>query len=148
MPFCTKCGSEVRPTARFCRACGSPQPVQGATPQAPSSPSELSPRAASILCYVPWLGWIASIYVLASDRFRTALDVRFHAYQGLYLFVSWLLVHWVVGLWQQVLPGPTIPFDKIMELLILVVWIVMLIKTSRGERHSLPVLGDLAERSL
>jgi uncharacterized membrane protein len=30
----------------------------------------------------------------------------------------------------------------------LVVWIVMLIKTSRGERHSLPVLGDLAERSL
>lgn len=112
------------------------------------SSAHLSPRAASILCYVPWLGWIPAVYVLLSDKFREARDVRFHAYQGLYLFFSWMLVHWAVGLWVNLTPGPTIPIDKMLELLILVLWIVMLIKTSKGERYALPVLGELAERSL
>lgn len=145
MAFCTKCGSEVETTDRFCRQCGTTQP--GAA-TAYSGSSNLSPRAASILCYIPWLGWISSVYVLASDKFREARDVRFHAYQGLYLFVSWLLIHWVVRFWQELLPGPTVPIDNILELLILVLWIVMLIKTSKGQRHSLPILGELAERSL
>jgi uncharacterized membrane protein len=148
LPFCTACGAGIEPAHRFCRACGAPQPAAEAPSQLFAGFPGLSPRAASILCYIPWLGWIASVFVLASESFRTARDVRFHAYQGLYLFVAWLLVHWVVRFWQELLPGPSIPLDKILELLILVLWILMLIKTSRGERHSLPILGDLAERSL
>jgi uncharacterized membrane protein len=114
----------------------------------PGTTNAISPRAASILCYVPWLGWIAALYVLAVDRFRGDRDVRFHAYQGLYLFVGWLLIHWVVGFWQAFLPGPKLPFEQIFELLILVMWILMLIKASSGERYSLPIVGELAERSL
>jgi uncharacterized membrane protein len=94
------------------------------------------------------MGWIASLFVLATDRFRNDREVRFHAYQGLYLFVAWMLVHYVVGFWQDFLPGPDLPFDKLLEFLILILWIVMLVKTSRGERFSIPVVGELAERSL
>jgi len=54
--------------------------------------SGISPRTASILCYIPVVGWIASIIVLAADRFRNDHRVRFHAFQGLYLFVAWLIV--------------------------------------------------------
>jgi len=151
LPYCTQCGSEVTEIDRFCRRCGTAQPATGPSGQRrppASSTSSISPRAASILCYVPWMGWIASLYVLATDRFRTDRDVRFHAYQGLYLFVAWMLVHYVVGFWQNFLPGPDLPFDKLFEILILILWIVMLVKTSKGERFSIPVVGEVAERSL
>ena len=148
MPYCTKCGAEVTPIDRFCRRCGESQPASGPSGQRKQSFSSISPRAASILCYVPWLGWIASLFILAAARFRADRDVRFHAYQGLYLYVAWLVVHWVVGPWQNFLPGPHVPFDMMLKLVVVVLWIMMLIRTSRGERYSIPVLGELAERSL
>jgi uncharacterized membrane protein len=148
LPYCTQCGAEVTDFDRFCRRCGTAQPATGPSGQRKPPPGGVSPRAASILCYVPWLGWIGSLYVLATDRFRTDRDVRFHAYQGLYLFVAWMLVHYVVGFWQAFLPGPNLPFDKLLEFLILILWIVMLVKTSKGERFTIPVVGELAERSL
>ncbi|MEX2300710.1 MAG: zinc-ribbon domain-containing protein [Bryobacterales bacterium] len=150
MPFCTQCGAEVTDIDRFCRRCGTRQPASAgpAGQRATSSSSSISPRAASILCYVPWMGWIAALFVLATDRFQRERDVRFHAYQGLYLFVGWMLVHYVVGFWESFLPGPDLPFAKLFEFLILILWIVMLVKTSKGERFSIPVVGELAERSL
>jgi uncharacterized membrane protein len=54
----------------------------------------------------------------------------------------------VVGFWQNFLPGPDLPFDKLLEFLILALWIVMLVKTSKGEHFTIPVVGELAERSL
>ena len=56
----------------------------------------LNPKTASILCYIPWVGWVAAIVVLASDRFRHDRAVRFHAFQGLYLFVAWLIADQVI----------------------------------------------------
>lgn len=104
------------------------------------------------MCYIPWFGWIAAIIVLASDRFRRDFEVRFHAFQGLYLFVAWLLVDWVVspllrmtryGFWQPLPRG-----GGVLHLLILAGWIVMLVKVSQGQHYRLPILGDLAERSV
>lgn len=144
MPYCTSCGAKVQGDDRFCRRCGDLQP--GRPGSAASSP--LSPRGASILCYVPWLGWIAAVYVLASDRFRQAAGVRFHAYQGLYLFVAWLLVHWGVGLWTRMLFDARFPLEKLLELCVLGVWILMLVKTTKGEDYELPIIGEVARRSL
>ena len=153
MPFCTKCGHEARPVDRFCRKCGSPQP--GGAPGAPdtgpkdgATGESIGPRGASILCYIPWFGWLAAVWVLATDRFRSDRDVRFHAYQGLYLFVVWMLSHWAIGLWFQLFLDDFPPIWKLLELAVLGLWIFMLVKTSNGERYSLPVIGELAERSL
>src|SRR5574342_964278 len=107
MPYCVRCGNQVGEADAYCARCGAPQ---GATPPSPG-PSRtrtgrsdflagLSPRAASVLCYVPWVGWIAAIVVLAADNFRNNRTVRFHAFQGLYLFVGWLLVNAVFGSWN------------------------------------------------
>ena len=101
-----------------------------------------------MLCYVPWLGWIAAIYVLVSDTFRNDRNVRFHAFQGLYIFVAWMLAHWVLGMWFRLLSGHGDGLASIIELFLLCVWIWMLIKTSNGERYELPLVGELAERSL
>src|SRR4051812_33859327 len=100
MPFCTTCGNQVGSADIFCGKCGARQ-REGAAPPRSRSNAEflenLSPRTASLLCYVPVVGWIACIVALAVPRFQHDRIVRFHAFQGLYLFVVWLIVDWVVS---------------------------------------------------
>ena len=144
MPYCIHCGHEVSTNARFCRKCGKQQPSGAAAPQS----SGLSPRGASMLCYVPWLGWIAAIYVLVSDTFRENRTVRFHAFQGLYIFVGWMLAHWALGLWFRLIFDSGEGLGSLIELFLLCVWVFMLIKTSNNERYELPLVGELAEKSL
>ena len=144
MPYCTQCGSQVAGTARFCGTCGAAQAIS------PKSEilKEMSPRTASVLCYIPFVGWIASIVVLASSRFRQNREVRFHAFQGLYLFVAWLLIEEVMKPWLGHWPGSSRLPARLLQLGILAAWIVMLIKTSRSEFFSLPLFGDLADKSV
>lgn len=108
----------------------------------------MSPRTASMICYVPFLGWLAAILVLASARFERDQNVRFHAFQGLYLFIVWLIADWVVA----PLLGPHVPSRRVIEgilkLSVFAAWIFMLIKTSQNQTYRLPILGELAERSL
>lgn len=150
MPFCTQCGEQVQPADVFCSKCGMRQAVPGPAPTRDPL-AGVTPRTASMLCYVPILGWIASIVVLASPKFRGQRDVRFHAFQGLYLFVVWLLVDWVVAPFWHNLPGGRSPFAAMAGLFHLVVfgaWIWMMLKTAQEQMYRLPIVGDLAERSL
>lgn len=144
MPYCCQCGNQVSETDVFCARCGTRQPAVSPPPRA----AGISPRAASVLCYIPFVGWIAAIIVLASERFRSNRAVRFHAFQGLYLFVAWLIVDWVVAPFFRMAPGFHFRPDKILELGILALWIFMIVKTSQEQTFSLPILGELAERSV
>ena len=146
MPFCTQCGTSLDDSDFFCGKCGVRQPIPG-TPGIYQAREGMSPRTASMLCYIPFAGWIAAIFVLASARFRDQANVRFHAFQSLYLFVAWLLVGWAVVPFFFFKPH-VFPFGVILKLFIIGLWIFMLIKASREERYSLPLIGDLAERSL
>ena len=106
MPFCVQCGTQVRDIDRYCAKCGTLQPAAASgtaasasstAGRAPFDPlASLNSRNASLLCYIPMVGWVASIVILASTRFRHDAEVRFNAFQGLYLFVAWLIVDWVV----------------------------------------------------
>ena len=145
MPYCSSCGNAVNQTDQFCAKCGSRQP--GASPQAIDPLAGITPRTASILCYIPGIGWIASVIVLAADKFRNNKTVRFHAFQGLYLFVAWLIVEWVLSPIFREMHSPIFRIDKMLHVLILFVWVFMIIKTSHEETYSLPIIGELAERS-
>jgi uncharacterized membrane protein len=106
----------------------------------------MSGRTASILCYVPGVGWIASIVVLASEKFRDHRDVRFHAFQGLYLFVAWLLDGWVLRPMFSMVPR--MPINSLVELLLLGMSVFMMVKAAHNETYSLPLIGELASRSV
>ena len=108
--------------------------------------NSITPRTASILCYIPVLGWIPSIIVLATDRFRQDQKVRFHAFQGLYLFVAWLIVDWVVRPIFRDMSG-MVRVDKILQAVLMFTWIFMLVKTSHEEAYALPIIGELAQKS-
>jgi uncharacterized membrane protein len=148
MPFCSQCGNQVDPADVFCARCGSRQP--GVPPKpggAPADPfTSVTPRTASVLCYIPGIGWIASIVVLASERFRNNRVVRFHAFQGLYLFVAWLIEDWVLKpIFSEV---PHMHINGIIQVMLFCVSIFMIIKASHEEAYSLPIIGELAEKSV
>jgi uncharacterized membrane protein len=153
MPYCTNCGSEVISNAAFCAHCGQPQPGSyrtGAAPTPVAGPFDsITPRTASILCYIPVFGIIPAIIILASQRFRANAIVRFNAFQSVYLFVAWLIVSTALPIVLLDMPGWGLEHGmlELMKLAFLVCWIVLLVKASQGQQLHLPVIGDLAARS-
>lgn len=154
MPFCTQCGKEVQPADVFCGTCGARQnpagrPSAGPPPHNPANDflKNLTPRNAALMCYIPVAGWIVSIIVLASERYREQRDVRFHAFQGLYLFVLWLFVDWVFAPFSDSVDAPRI-VAKALKAAVFGAWIFMMVKTNQGENFRLPILGELADRSV
>src|SRR6185312_4186175 len=151
MPFCTKCGTEVASNAAFCGNCGARQGAGAPPPPFPPGPppdplAGLSPRTASILCYIPIVGWIAAVIVLASRKFKNDHAVRFHAFQGLYLFAVWLLLDWI----GPIVDSGTVHFvrfDHLFRGVLFAVSIFMIIKASQQETYVLPIIGELAKRS-
>ncbi len=153
MPFCTQCGNQVADADAFCSKCGKVQGAPGAASyQAPryagsDALDRLTPRTASILCYVPTIGWIAAVVVLAAQKFKGDVTTRFHAFQGLYLFAVWLMVQWVVRPIMATTSHNGMRVDKMLEGVIVLVALFMLVKTSQGEAYVLPIIGELAQRS-
>ncbi len=87
MPFVAN-GKPAGDADKFCAICGAPQPVAAGAGKTPNADflGEMSGKNAALLCYIPWLGWIAAIIVLASRRYRRNLRMRaqcqFHAFRG------------------------------------------------------------------
>lgn len=157
MPFCNQCGNAVHDADIFCARCGrqqpgpqafgyAPPPLPGYRPADPMA--NVPPRTWAILCYIPAIGWIASIIVLASDKFKRDRALRFHAFQGLYLFVAWLIADWVLRPISYAMPMGHFEIYRLVELALLGLSIFMMVKAAHNEVFSLPIFGELAHRSL
>jgi len=146
MPYCSQCGNQVADRDAFCARCGARQPQQSGPPRSGDPFANIPPRTASILCYVPAIGWIASIVVLAAEKFRNDRKVRFDAFQGLYLFVAWLIEDWVLRPTFRAIPH--FQLDGMLKAVLLGASIFMIVKVSHGESYRLPIVGDLAEKSV
>ena len=102
---------------------------------------------AGALAYL--LGFITGILFLLIEPYNRDREVRFHAFQGLYLFVVWLILDWVVGPMVAVVHGPAMmPIGKILKVAVIFAWVFMLVKLSQGQSFRLPIIGELAERSV
>jgi uncharacterized membrane protein len=151
MPFCTQCGTQVGAGDSFCAGCGAKQGAGssgGGTgawrgPGSKDFAADVPPRTVAALCYVPAVGWLSSLYILAGERFRQDQTVRFHAFQGLYLFVGWLVVGalapMISGGWRLI---------GILRGALSILGVIMLMKTLRNQDERLPFVGELADRSI
>jgi uncharacterized membrane protein len=149
MAYCVQCGKAIGDTDKFCPGCGRDQ----VPPETRTDPANfwanVSENHASLLCYIPWVGWIAAIAILASAQFRGNKRLHFHAFQGLYIFVAWLLVDWFVSPMFRFGPGfPGQVVPRLLTLAVFASWIVMIIKVHQNEDYRLPFLGELADRSV
>ncbi len=166
MLYCTNCGNAVEPQAAFCRQCGAKQPgpaqpgpaqpgaahtgagaaSAGTTPQPHDFLAGIDERTACMLCYIPIFGIIPDVIFLSAQRFRRNVRVRFDAFQGLYIFVLWLIVSSAVpGFFGDRMTEHSI--TGLLRLCLIICWIYLLVKASQSQQVRLPVLGDLAARS-
>ncbi len=122
---------------------GSAVPVGGPVAVAPGpavGAGGLTDNVAGMLAYVTIIPAIVFLVVEPYNRNRF---VRFHAFQSIFLYVAWIILHFAL---HTFLPWFLWPLWGLIDLALFALWIVLLIKAYNGQMWKLPVVGDMAER--
>lgn len=149
MAFCSSCGAEVAGNAAFCPKCGKPTGAAapaagtgmasaGAAPAASTPAAGLQDNVAGLLCYF----LIPAIIFLVIEPYNRNRFVRFHAFQGIFYHVAWIVVAIVV----MMIPFLNFVLWPLANLALFIGWIVCLIKAFQGQMFKLPVIGPIAEK--
>ncbi len=99
----------------------------------------IQPNVAALLSYL--LGWISGLVFFLLEKENKF--VRFHAMQSIIVF-GFFTVLGLVLTFVPVIGWAALPLVYILELIL---WIVLMIKASQGEKFKLPVAGDMAEKN-
>ncbi len=163
MAFCPNCGSAVE--GRFCAKCGTSVsvdagPAAGSPPPAgsafgspgpatqPVASAGLSENVVCALCYL--LGLITGILFLVIAPYNSNKNIRFHAFQSIFLHVAWIVLIIVEGIIASALPFGIHFLASLLYLVValggLALWLYMMFSAYQGRRVKLPVIGDLAEK--
>lgn len=159
---CPVCHNEVSPQNAFCNSCGAPITAAAAAPAGAGVPppstyaaqpvvagSGLSENAAAAIAYITV---IPAIIFLVTEPYNKIRFVRFHSFQSIGLSVVWFAL-WIVITFVQMavhlipLIGLLFVFLQLLILICMfVVWLIAIMKASKGEWYKLPFIGDFAER--
>lgn len=132
--YCSACGAKLPEGSTVCPACnkaGEGSPVS-------TESGSLSTNVASALCYI----WIAAIIFLLIEPYSKIKDIRFHAYQGLFLAAIWF-VGSVTLEFIPLLGWMVLPF---WSLVMLVISIIGAVKAYQGTRLKIPIISEMAEK--
>jgi uncharacterized membrane protein len=158
MPFCSRCGAELQ--GNFCAKCGAPAAAPPeATSMSPAPPVSAAPgvadNVASMLCYVPWIGFLIGILFLVLAPYSQNRGVRFHAFQSIFLNAAFVLIFVAVSVVSIILlPIPFLGAAISMMLHMadflgyIFLCLMLMYKGYNNERWMLPVIGPLAEKQL
>lgn len=113
----------------------------------------LEPRIAGALCYL--LSVVTGVLFLVLEK--NSRFVRFHAWQSIILFVTYLGLYTVINLLGNILGilpliGSPLWYlsrslNQLLSLGMGVITVVLMVKAYQEERFKLPYLGDIAERN-
>ena len=135
---CPVCNTETGSSSAFCPHCGA-NTGTGAAAQAIAQPSGISDTAAGTIAYITFIP--ANIF-LVMEPYNRSSYVRFHAWQSIFLAIAIIGINTILGL----IPIVGWIAAPIVSLGFLVLWIVVLIKASKGERYKVPFIGNFAEQ--
>lgn len=161
---CPACHNEVSPQNAFCNHCGAPMaaagPPAGATAATPSPTYAVQPAAAAAgsglsetaAAAISYITIIPAILFLVIEPYNKMPFVRFHAFQSIGLTVAWLAL-WVIITVLRIalhfipLIGLLFLFvDLVICLGMFILWLIAVMKASKGEWYKLPFIGDFAEK--
>lgn len=164
---CPVCHNEVGAQSAFCGHCGAPiaaaapeavppqaayvpPPAAGYPPAPAATSSGLSSNAAAALAYVTV---IPAILFLIIEPYNKTPIVRFHSFQSIGLAIVWFvlwMVIFVLSMVFAVVPGLHLIFflfpllHMLLFIGLFIVWLITILKASKGEWFKLPVIGDFA----
>ncbi len=111
----------------------------------------MTDNLAGALCYL--FGFITGILFLVLAPYNQDRNIRFHAFQSIFLSIGWIIfsvVVGIVGLAFRLIPFLGFFVSALLQFALwiggLVVWLYMMFKTYNGEKIVLPVVGPLAEK--
>jgi uncharacterized membrane protein len=108
--------------------------------------SGLSDNAAGGLSYITI---IPAIVFLIVDPYKKSSYVRFHAWQSIFFYVAWAVVHILVQVVQNLVPTViflTLTLWQLVDLAFFVVLLIVFVSAFNGKRFLLPIIGGLAEK--
>lgn len=94
----------------------------------------------ALLCYA--LGWVSGLIFLLLEKDNAY--VRFHALQALVTFGVLHIASFVI----LIIPILGVLLSFLIGILCVVLWVVLMVKSYKGERYKLPVVGDFVEQQL
>jgi uncharacterized membrane protein len=126
---------ETGTESQFCPHCGA-NTTTGVAPVA----GGLSETAAGVIAYITI---IPAVIFLVMDPYNRSPFIRFHAWQSIFFGIAVAIVHFVLGVipilgWILMVP---------VGLAFLILWIFVMLKTSKGERYKIPFIGNFAEQA-
>jgi uncharacterized membrane protein len=159
---CPVCHNEVAPGTSFCNHCGAPlaaasgaapagavgaAPTYAVQPVATAGSSGLSDTAAAAISYITI---IPAILFLVIEPYNKKPFVKFHCFQSIGLCVAWFAI-WIAVMILQIV----LHFIPLIGLLFMVlhmciglgffiIWIIAILKASKGEWYKIPFIGDFA----
>lgn len=151
MAFCPNCGVQVSGNQRFCAKCGASQPYGYGEQGSPRGRSDFGQvrditdnKVFAILSYIGFLSLIS--YFAAPKTSRYA---RFHAVQGLNLFIMECIVS-VTGtilngafFWAWPIRAIVSGSIGLLGVGLLVLSILGIVKAANGAMEELPVIGQI-----
>lgn len=106
-------------------------------------------RLSSVLCYAGW--WVTGLVFLFAERRHQ--DVRFHAAQSIVVFGALSVALFLCGGASAVAFFVAVPTFQLIQAIgnvlwfaAVLLWLVLLMKTWRGELWRVPLAGELARR--
>jgi uncharacterized membrane protein len=137
--ICPSCNTETGSNSTFCPHCGANTATGAAAAAIPVQQGGLSETAAGAIAYITI---IPAIIFLVMEPYNRSSFIRFHSWQSIFLGVTAAVVHFILAVipivgWILMLP---------VGLAFLILWILVIIKASKGERYKLPVIGNFAEQ--
>jgi uncharacterized membrane protein len=153
MAFCPNCGTQVAGT--FCQNCGTSMagganasggPTPGyASPQPLAATSTgMSENVAGALCYLVTV--VTGIIFLLIAPYNQSKFVRFHAFQSIFFFVSYIAVWIIVAVLAALTHGIGILLYPLIGLGFFALWLYLMYAAYNNKRVKLPIIGDLAEK--
>ena len=154
MAFCGTCGAPVE--GRFCAKCGA-SVLSGAGPAATPPPAggppvasgaPLADNVVAALCYAFTI--VTGIIFLLLAPYNRNRNIRFHAFQAIFLFVAAFVIRIALGLVFVIIGGlgvfSGLGVWTLVNLAFFALWVYLIVTAYQGRTVVLPVIGDLAQR--
>jgi uncharacterized membrane protein len=117
---------------------------------APTAPS-LSNELAGALCYL--VAIISGVLFLLLAPYNRNREVRFHAFQSIFLSIAWILV-WSIWAALSTISGELSLVGGLLAGSVavmlgwgfVILWLLLVLQTYRGQKMVLPIIGPLAEK--